>query len=205
MKGYLGCILLFMLLAWPFACHAASSPSPAPAPAKQEAAAPAVTAEAVPVSAPVEAAGGDMQLPVIRTIGGMGIVVFLMIATFFGAKRLAPRFFNKPASERNLKLLETLSMGDRRSIALVEIGNNRFLVGNTAHQINLIATLPEPVSLVSESESPSATSKGASRKEAKFRNLFEIEKNRPTHYAASGLPEDLRTKMRQLREALERS
>jgi hypothetical protein len=60
--------------------------------------------------------------------------------------------------------------------------------------------------MVSEPETLPVTSKSPAIKEsmAPFRNLFEVEKKRPTQYAGNPLPEDIRIKMRQLRESLER-
>ncbi len=196
-----------MLLALPVCVQAATPSSPAPE-TKAVAEATVPVPDPSPVSTIPDTKVADMQFPIMRTIGGMGLVVFLMLGAFFGVKRFAPRYFNKPASQRNLKIIETLGMGDRRSISLVEVGNSRYLVGNTPHQINLLAMLPDPVSLLSEPEEMPAPSKGTSKKGAgaPFRNLFEVEKNRHSiQQAAHPLPDDLRVKMRQLREALERS
>lgn len=142
----------------------------------------------------------------MRTIGGMGIVVCLMIAIYFAARKFAPRCFVKNSSEKNLKILETLSMGDRRSIALIEVANKRFLVGTTPHQVNFLTTLPEPVSLVSEPEPIQAKQREIFEDDSRihFRNLFEVEKKPSAPQRIHPLPDDLRMKMRQLREALER-
>jgi flagellar biosynthetic protein FliO len=141
-----------------------------------------------------------------RALGGLGLVLFLMIAGYFAARKLAPRYFAKGASDNNLKIIETLSMGDKRSISMIQVGNSRFLVGNTAHQINLLTELPKSISVVSEPEALSETPKASSLKESRipFKKLFEIEKKRPTQFATNPLPDDIRNKMRQLREALER-
>ena len=146
------------------------------------------------------------HFPVMRMIGGMGLVLCLMAFLYLGAKKYAPRFFPKAISERNLRVIETLGMGDKRSISLIEFGNNRFLVGNTPHQISLLATLSEPLSLVSEPDKVSLDTKEKAPKESKssFRNLFEVEKKRPAQYVGNALSDDIRAKMRQLREALER-
>jgi flagellar biosynthetic protein FliO len=146
------------------------------------------------------------QFPWMRMIGGLGIVLCLLMALYLFAKKYAPRFFPKSASERNLKIIETLGMGDKRSISLIEFGNSRFLIGNTPHQINLLATLSEPLSLVSEPEDVLSDSKVPPQKESKspFRSLFEVEKKRPNQYTGNVMPDDVRMKMRQLREALER-
>lgn len=146
------------------------------------------------------------HFPMMRMIGGMGLVLCLMAVLYLGAKKYAPRFFPKAISERNLRIIETLGMGDKRSISLIEFGNSRFLIGNTPHQINLLATLSEPVSLVSEPDNVLLDSKEKASQESKssFRNLFEVEKKRPTQYTGNALSDDIRAKMRKLREALER-
>ena len=162
-----------------------------------------VAADAAPA---VQEGEAGMDFPIVRTIGGMGLVIVLMAAAFFAARKFAPRYFNKPASEKSVKLIETLSMGDKRSIVLIEVANNRFLVGSTPQQINLLAALPEALSVSSEPDEASAALKTAIKKESRipFRNLFEIEKKRPSQLAGNPLPADLRAKMRQLRETLER-
>lgn len=175
-------------------------------PQRQES--PSTTPAPVPAVSSVEARGAEMPFQVYRVIGAMGLVLCLMVGGFFAAKKFAPRFFNKPSSERDLKIIETLTMGDRRSISLIEVANSRFLIGNTPHQINLLAALPEPAVLVSEPHIVPTPAKVSNKKESAgtpFRNLFEVEKHRTRRYSASPLPEDIRTKMRQLRDALERS
>ncbi len=148
----------------------------------------------------------DLQFPVFRTLGGLGLVLCLMIAAYFAAKKFAPRYFAKGSAEKNLKIIETLSMGDKRSISMIEVGSSRFLVGNTPNQINLLVALPESVSLISEPETQPVSPKAVAGKESMtpFRNLFEVEKKRPDQNAGHPLPDDIRMKMRQLREALER-
>jgi flagellar biogenesis protein FliO len=64
--------------------------------------------------------------------------------------------FSKVSFERRarqLKLCETLSLGDKRLLALVECGNRRFLIAATAQNVSLLETLGladgQDVSLVS--------------------------------------------------------
>jgi flagellar biosynthetic protein FliO len=169
-----------------------------------------VATEPVPVAqAPVKAAEPQMEefrFPFLQTIGGLGVVLFLIAACYFAVKKFAPQYFLKGASEKNLKVIETLPMGDKRSISIIQVANSRFLVGNTANQINLLTALPEKFSLVSEPDAPLIENTKEIVKEPRnhFRNLFEVEKIRPMPQTGRPLPEDLRTKMRQLREALER-
>jgi len=207
-KAYLRNLTMLALLFAPGYGQSAtpSSPNAGSSANRDSVAAPAEQGPAALAAPAPESRDADLQFPLFRTLGGLGIVLCLMVGAFLAAKKFAPRYFNKPASERNLKIIETLSMGDRRSISLVEVANSRFLIGNTPHQINLLAALPEPLSLVSEPEAAPAASKGPGKKESRvpFRNLFEVEKSRSLQFAANPLPDDLRAKMRQLRDALER-
>ena len=105
-----------------------------------------------------------------------------------------------------MKVVETISMGDRRSISVIEVANSRFVVGNTPHQINLIMTLPESMSLVSDSENMPLYRKAVAVKESDsdFKKVYNLEKGRSVQRAANPIPDDLRMKMRQLRRTLER-
>lgn len=148
--------------------------------------------------------GSESELPVLKAIGGLGLVLCLIIGGFFGLKKFAPQYFAKHSSGKSLKVIETLSLGDRRSISLIRVGNSHFLVGNTPQQINFLATLPATPSSDSGPAAAaiptSASPKASNSPKAAFQGLFEVEKNRqpPT------LPSDIRIKMRQLSEALER-
>ena len=204
MKVFLRNLLVSTLFLMP--AYGQTTSTPAPAAAGNTSSSPAVFETQPPATPATEAREPNLGFSMIRTIGGLGLVICLILAGFFAAKKIAPRYFAKSASERNLKVIETLSMGDRRSVSMIEVGNSRYLIGNTPHQINLLAALPDPISLVSEPDTLPATAKSVARKESmsSFRNLFEVEKKRSTQYAGNPLPEDIRTKMRQLREALER-
>jgi flagellar biosynthetic protein FliO len=148
----------------------------------------------------------DLGFSVLRTIGGLGLVLTLIVVGYFGLRKIAPRYFMKSASSHTMKVVETLPMGDRRSISLVEVANSRFLVGNTPHQINLILTLPDSMSLVSETEAIPPHPKTASPRELtpQFKKVYDVEKGRSMPRGVNPLPEDLRMKMRQLRRTLER-
>jgi flagellar biosynthetic protein FliO len=180
----------------------------ASAPSKPENASPAAAQPAVAAPAPelAEAPMEEYRFPVLRTIGGLGLVLSLIAAGYIAVRKFAPQYFTKSYSDKTLKVIETLPMGDRRSISVIQVANCRYLIGNTSHQINLLTSLPEQFSLVAEAENPSVELRKETKNESRihFKNLFESEKNRATQLAGHPLPEDLRTKMRQLREALER-
>ena len=148
----------------------------------------------------------DLGFSVLRTIGGLGLVLTLIVAGYFVLRKMAPQYFAKSASSHAMRVIETLSMGDRRSISLVEVANSRFLVGNTPHQISLILTLPDSLSLVSETEAIQPQPKIVTLRESspQFRKVYDVEKGRSAPRAVNPLPDDLRMKMRQLRRTLER-
>ena len=204
MKMLLRYLMLTILFAAPvFGQGASVSLQPADTGPGNDAAVVTAQTQAVPAEKMQES---YFAFPWLRSMGGLGLVLCLMVGGYFAARKLAPGYFAKRTSEKNLKVVETLSMGDKRSISMIEVGGSRFLVGSTPNQISFLLSLPEPVSLVSEPESASAKATETAEKESltSFRKLFEVEKKRPTQYAGNPLPEDIRTKMRQLREALER-
>jgi flagellar biosynthetic protein FliO len=181
-------------------------PSSSPAQSSGISSGAGIAAGPTPTAPAAEAQEVGMHFPVIRTLGGMGLVLCLMIGIYLAVKKFAPRCFPGVAGERNLKVIETQSMGERRSIALIEACGNRFLIGSTPQQINLLAALPEPISLVSDRDAEQSNPKEKGRSEvfSPFRKLFDAEKKGRPQSAVNVLPEEVRVKMRQLREALER-
>jgi len=153
--------------------------------------------------------GNDVpQLSMVRAFGGMGLVLCLLIGVYFGIRKFAPGYFPKMSSEgKNLKIIESLGMGDRRSIALVEVGGKRFLVGSTPQQINLLTALPEHFSLAGEDRGADSFKGVEVRQEGEerqaFRNLFDMGRKRSTKHTGNVLPDEVRRKMQRLREALE--
>ena len=160
-------------------------------------------------SAPTQAAqvgetpAGGMDFPVLRTMGGFALVLTLILIAFLVARKIAPQYFNKRTALKNLKLIESMSMGEKRSIAIVQVGDKRFLVGNTPHQLTLLSHLEDSLSLASEAErTPLAE---AAKTADPFRRLYETARNRgiPNPVKDKTFPPDVRAKMRQLRQALE--
>jgi flagellar biosynthetic protein FliO len=153
--------------------------------------------------------GSDVpQLSMLRAFGAIGMVLCALIGVYFGIRKFAPGYFPKISSGgKNLKIVESLGMGDRRSIALVEVGGKRFLIGSTPQQINLLTALPEHISLVAEDDGISDAAVAPVIKEDDerqvFRNLFDMGKKRSVRHSGNVLPDEVRQKMRRLREALE--
>ena len=140
--------------------------------------------------------GGPPQISMARTLGGMGLVLCLIMAAGLGIRRFVPGIFSRVSGGKNIRLIESLGMGDRRSVSLIEVGGSRYLLGSTPGSVNLLAMLPEHISLVAEGNL-------AESEKSHFRNLFDVEKKRSEQYEGNMPSESIRLKMRRLREALE--
>lgn len=178
----------------------AQAPSVATPPPVEQAPAKLVPTQAAQAG---DTTAGGMDFPVLRTIGGFALVLSLILAAFLVAKKIAPQYFNKRTAEKNLRLIESMSMGDKRSIAIIQVGDKRFLVGNTPHELTLLSQLGDSFSLISDAEKVPGT--GSTEPGDPFRRLYETERNRGIHKPVKdkAIPPDIRAKMRQLRQALE--
>ena len=158
-----------------------------------------------PTPAPPAESWSGMTFPVLKAVGGFGLVVSLILACFLLFRRFAPQYLNKRSGERMLKLIETLPMGEKRSIALVQAGARKYLIASTPGQISMLATYHDSVALpTAETDLPAAKEPPAIP-QANFRNLYELEKKVPVSRPAAreALPPDIRGKMQELRRALE--
>jgi flagellar biosynthetic protein FliO len=162
---------------------------------------PPVAAEA-PLAAPSSGLK-EMALPMIKTVGGIGLVISLVLVGYMMFRRFAPQYMGKNAKERVLKLIETLPMGDKRSIMLVQAGGRRLLLASTPGQITLLTAIADTAGAVPRSTVEAADAELPAA--ASFRNLFELEKRAGS--ARPGvrpvLPPDIRGKMQELRKSLE--
>lgn len=147
-----------------------------------------------------EAAPGVPDLPVLRVLGGLGLVLGVIAIGFVAVQRLAPRRFLGSASTEGLKLVQNLSLGDKRSLALIEVEETRLLIGSTPHEVSLLTSFTKRGPGHSEPRQGPATS--PARPADAFRRLYEVEKT--GRGKPKVLPPDVQAKMRQLREALER-
>jgi flagellar biogenesis protein FliO len=179
---------------------AAAAPTSAPnsgmIPETQRPAAAFSTASSEP-NGPEKASG---WADLIKTAGGIGLVVSLILGGYFVFRRFAPQCIARRPAERTLRVIESVSMGDKRALAIVQVGSKQFLVASTPGQIALLTALPDAGSAPA-GEAPRAEAAPG----AKFRNLYELEKKSdPVRPAARPvLPPDIRGKMQQLRKALE--
>jgi flagellar biosynthetic protein FliO len=66
-------------------------------------------------------------------------VVVLGIAAIYVSKKLLPKLTNVPGKE--IHIVETVHLGPRKAVHLLEIGGRRYLIGSTNEKINTLADL----------------------------------------------------------------
>ncbi len=159
----------------------------------------------VPQVEHAETAPTGSEFSLLKAAGGFGLVLSLIALGYLGARKYFPQYFMRQASERNLKLIETLTIGEKRSVAVIEFDSQRFIIGNTPNQITLLATLPgkvAPAEAPRPANTPSFQLSKAKVTSDTFRSLYEVEKTNGMGNRKP-IPPDIRAKMRQLRESLE--
>jgi flagellar biosynthetic protein FliO len=152
---------------------------------------------------PSAGAGESGTSLLARTVGGLGLVISLIVLGYVVVRRYGPKYLRRQGAQSALKVIETLPIGEKRSIALIQVEDKRLLIGNTQQQITLLAQLPALTeAAVEPSREPLPRSSPGTV--SSFRKLYEVEKGQPSLPQAKAIPQDLREKMRQLRDALER-
>jgi flagellar biosynthetic protein FliO len=76
------------------------------------------------------------------------VVVALAIGVMYFLKRLLPKIAHLPAKQ--IRIVETVSLGQHRNIYLVEVAGRRLLIGGTNETITRLADLSEPAELSEE-------------------------------------------------------
>jgi flagellar biogenesis protein FliO len=91
---------------------------------------------------------GDTELfsSATRATGSVVLLVGLILIGTFLLKRYWPGRFGAVAGERHIEVLETVALGERQSLTLVQVGQSRLLLARTAGTITLLdraEVLPE--------------------------------------------------------------
>lgn len=104
---------------------------------------------------------------VVKTIIGMIVVIGIIVALAWLVRRMG-RMNGLLSGE--IKIVSSLSLGTREKLVLVQVGEEQFLLGATAQQINRIARIKLPITA-------GATSSPAER--LTFQQLYSRLKNGP--------------------------
>ena len=119
----------------------AASTAPAAAPVSTPAAktpAAAIT-PANPVQLP-QAAPGPSTGSLLQTIFALVLVLALLAALAWAAKRYGPRVAGNSA---NLRMIGALNIGGRERIMVIEVGDQWIVVGASPGRVNALATMPK--------------------------------------------------------------
>ena len=83
---------------------------------------------------------------VLMTVtGALALIVLLMVVLAWAARRSGlSRRLND--AQGNMTVVATQSLGPRERLVLVDVGDQRLVLGVTASQINCLATQPRPES-----------------------------------------------------------
>lgn len=90
----------------------------------------------------------------LQAITGLLVVFGLLAFLYVLGPRLGGRLGGP--SPRRIQILERVSLGDKRALLLVRVGEESFLVGSTSQQVQLVA----PVELDEESGVPEGEPEG---------------------------------------------
>ncbi len=84
---------------------------------------------------PAEA--GSRSLPTVEN-WGQGLLV-----NTWSALKWIMRRAKAQQSRKNLRICETVSLGEKRFVAVVQVDEERFLIGGSASAVSLLTRLPE--------------------------------------------------------------
>lgn len=79
-----------------------------------------------------------------RMLIAVFVVVILGVAAMYTSKKVLPKFAK--IQGKKIKVTETLHLGSRKMLYLVEIEGRRLLIGSTADRISTLADFIEPSS-----------------------------------------------------------
>jgi flagellar biogenesis protein FliO len=83
---------------------------------------------------------GDAEMfsSATRATGSVVLLVGLILMGSFLLKRYWPGRFGAVPGERHIEVLETVALGERQSLTLVQVGQSRLLLARTAGSITLL-------------------------------------------------------------------
>ncbi|MFC0166606.1 flagellar biosynthetic protein FliO [Pseudoduganella danionis] len=134
------------------AAPAAGLAASAAAPAASVAAPPGPLAMTIPTPAPAPTSSGGL----LQTTMALLFVLAVLVGLAWLLKRFGPKHLT--GSQRHIKLVDSLNLGARERILLLEVGEQWVLVGASAGRMNALTTLPRQ-ELPPEEANPDSTAK----------------------------------------------
>lgn len=72
---------------------------------------------------------------ILKMLASLALVLVLMVALLWALRRLQHKLQTSADPTRQMRLVETLSVGPRQKILLMQVDGQRVLIGVTAQQI----------------------------------------------------------------------
>lgn len=88
------------------------------------------------LSEPADAGLGNRAL-FVKMMLSVALVGVLAVAAFYVSRKVLPKVTHAPGKE--IRVLETAYLGPRKTLHLVQVGNQRLLVGSTTETIATLA------------------------------------------------------------------
>ncbi len=82
----------------------------------------------------------DDTVSLPRMLLSLMLVAALAVAVMFLSKKVLPKV--SAIAGKKVKVLETVSLGSRRAVHLLEVGNRQILIGSTQNTITRLADFP---------------------------------------------------------------
>lgn len=73
----------------------------------------------------------------VRTMLAVVFVIVLGAAAIYVSRKLLPKIATRPGKE--IRIVETVHLGPRKAVHLIEVGKRRFLIGSTNENIRKLA------------------------------------------------------------------
>ena len=110
-------------------------------------------------------------MEILQIISALALVFGLLGALYWLTNRYSGKFGSN--SNRKIRLVEKLPLGDKRSLILVEIGQQSYLVGSTPQNISMLAPLEKEESICDQ-ETPDEIENQV--ESSGFRRVLELMK-----------------------------
>ena len=105
---------------------------------------------------PAPAAVPDPFESLLRLAGSMVIVVGLIVAAAYGARRLMARV-RIGGPRRMIQVRQAINLGGKRQVYALEVGPSLLVIGAAGDQMRLLARLPKADCQPVEQDAPAAT------------------------------------------------
>ena len=77
---------------------------------------------------------------ILKTILSLVAVLGLGVGAAYLLRRVGPRLCRLPG--KHIRIIETTALGPKKALHIVEVGQQRFLIGSTAEQVTLLSPIP---------------------------------------------------------------